>query len=457
MRIVFVGPFALQPKRTMAVRALPLARALVKRGHEVSVVLPPWDWPKNSGQCWDDAGVEIRNVRLPASVPLWSHVELTSRLVRTTLDLHPDIVHCFKPKAYAGLTAWTLWQLRRIVVGRAALFTDSDDWEGAGGWNSLAQYSVAQRHLFARQEKWGLTHHDGLTVASRALESIAWSLGVARDKVLYLPNGGRPTDEPRSEAVAAARQRLGVTSSQVALLYTRFFEFGLDRVLEVLKGVWQQAPNTHWLVVGKGLFGEERELEKRVAEVAAEGRFHYAGWVPEDELPAMLALARVAIYPFDDNLVNRCKCPVKLTDLMSAGIPVVADGVGQIAEYIVHGQSGLLVRPGDTEELVRHTVDLLNDPDRARLIGQEAKKRILSIFAWERLTAQVADFLQETLQPKGIAVVIESAHMCATLRGVKKANARMVTRTFRGEFEQDADLRREFLDHISRPYNQELF
>ena len=97
-----------------------------------------------------------------------------------------------------------------------------------------------------------------------------------------------------------------------------------------------------------------------------------------------------------------------------------------------------------------------------KVVGLSKIPRIVDMYArrlqvQERLTAQVADFLQETLLPKGIAVVIESAHMCATLRGVKKANARMVTRTFRGEFEQDADLRREFLDHISRPYNQELF
>lgn len=97
-----------------------------------------------------------------------------------------------------------------------------------------------------------------------------------------------------------------------------------------------------------------------------------------------------------------------------------------------------------------------------KVLGLSKIPRIVDMFArrlqvQERLTAQIADFLDETLQPKGIAVVIESAHMCATLRGVKKANTRMVTRTFRGEFEQDPDLRREFMEHISRPLTQELF
>ena len=400
MRIAFVGPFALQPKRTMAVRALPLARSLVKRGHDVCMVLPPWDWPDHSGKRWEDDGVQISNVELPASVRLLGHAQLTARLVDATLKHRPDVVHCFKPKAYAGLTAWTLWQMRRMGAGRTALFVDSDDWEGAGGWNSLAQYSAPQRRLFAWQEKWGLTHHDGLTVASRALESIAWSLGAARKNVLYLPNGGRPVAQPGAEEVFAARQRLGIDSSPVALLYTRFFEFKLDRVLEVMKGVWQQVPQAHWLVVGKGLFGEERELERRAAELAPAGQFHYAGWVPENELPALMDLANVAIYPFDDNLVNRCKCPVKLTDLMSAAIPVVADRVGQIAEYIVHNESGLLSQPGDTEDLVRQTVCLLENPDKASRIGQEARKRILSAFGWDLLAQQAEEFYTRSAAPR---------------------------------------------------------
>ena len=70
MRIVFIGPFAMQPKRTMAVRALPLAQALAARGHQVLVVLPPWDSPQDSGRQWAQGGVQVCNVRLPPRLPL---------------------------------------------------------------------------------------------------------------------------------------------------------------------------------------------------------------------------------------------------------------------------------------------------------------------------------------------------------------------------------------------------
>src|SRR5512140_391382 len=102
MRIVMIGPFGLRPKGTMKVRALPLARALVARGHAVRIVLPPWDYPQDAGCTTQDAGVEIENMTLPASVPGLFHINVTRQLAQRALNFQPEVIHCFKPKAYAG-------------------------------------------------------------------------------------------------------------------------------------------------------------------------------------------------------------------------------------------------------------------------------------------------------------------------------------------------------------------
>ena len=110
MRIAFVGPFGLKPKGTMAVRALPLAKALCARGHDVAVFLPPWSYPQHAGRVYDDAGVRIENVAIAprALIP--------TRLVARVRAFQPDAVHLFKPKAYAGLAQWLLWQMRRVAA-----------------------------------------------------------------------------------------------------------------------------------------------------------------------------------------------------------------------------------------------------------------------------------------------------------------------------------------------------
>ena len=54
MNIVMIGPFGLQPKATLSVRALPMAKALVARGHSVTLLVPPWDHPADAGREWEE-------------------------------------------------------------------------------------------------------------------------------------------------------------------------------------------------------------------------------------------------------------------------------------------------------------------------------------------------------------------------------------------------------------------
>jgi GTP cyclohydrolase I len=90
-----------------------------------------------------------------------------------------------------------------------------------------------------------------------------------------------------------------------------------------------------------------------------------------------------------------------------------------------------------------------------KVIGLSKIPRIVEMFArrlqvQERMTQQIAEFLQEVLQPQGVAVVVEGQHMCAAMRGVKKANARMTTSAMLGSFKHNSQTRAEFLDHIGR-------
>jgi len=93
-------------------------------------------------------------------------------------------------------------------------------------------------------------------------------------------------------------------------------------------------------------------------------------------------------------------------------------------------------------------------PD-GRVLGLSKIPRIVEMFArrlqvQERMTEQIAQFLDDLLHPLGVGVVIEAAHMCAMMRGVKKANARMVTSAMKGNFKHDERTRVEFLSLIGR-------
>lgn len=90
-----------------------------------------------------------------------------------------------------------------------------------------------------------------------------------------------------------------------------------------------------------------------------------------------------------------------------------------------------------------------------KVIGLSKIPRVVDLFArrmqiQEQMTRQIADFLETVLHPHGVAVVIEGLHLCAMMRGVKKANARMVTSALCGTFSENETTRKEFLDHIAR-------
>lgn len=88
-------------------------------------------------------------------------------------------------------------------------------------------------------------------------------------------------------------------------------------------------------------------------------------------------------------------------------------------------------------------------PD-GKILGLSKVPRTVEMFArrlqvQEHLTQQIAEFLEITLQPKGVAVVVEAAHMCARMRGIKNHSTRMVTRAMRGIFKTDRQARQELL------------
>ncbi|MHB8647567.1 MAG: glycosyltransferase family 4 protein [Thermomicrobiales bacterium] len=375
-RIVLLGGFGMQPKATMTYRALPLGRELVARGHNVTLIVPPWDHPEDAGRSWDDHGVHIVNIALPSRIPTVGIVMALRKAVR---DAQPDVVHVFKPKGYSGLVMPFLHGIPVVL--------DTDDWEGAGGWNASGRYSAAQRRLFAWQERHLPRRAAHVTVASRALETQQWGLGVPPEQVTYLPNaldraryvGWPPRDAIDQEAMQIRRQ-LGLDGPTV-VLYTRFVEFAPETVASFFGVLRETIPTARLLIVGGGLHDEDGHARRALAAYGEAVTF--VGFVPFATVPAYIRAANVAVIPFADTLINRAKSSVKTLDLLAAGQAVVATAVGENTSVIRHNETGLLVPPSDSLALVSAVTSLLADPGRARLLGDAARERAWREQTWE--------------------------------------------------------------------------
>jgi len=397
-RVVFVGNFGLWRKGTMGARALPMAAELRAAGVDARLVVPPWDEPDASGRAGLVYGVPVQNVAVPSGGPgLARHAAIALRLLRATLAQTPDVVVCVKPKAYAGLLALLLRRLSRALSLR--IVVDTDDWEGRNGWIELTPTPRPAKALIAWHERAALRAADRVTVASRALQTLVAAGGRPASGIAYLPNatwrgaaGWARGDRRRGRAALGLGE-----GARLTLLYSRLFEFDATRVAGAIGRLLRGAPAARLLVVGAALHGEDADFRNQLRRAGVLDRCRFLGWAKRYELPDLLAAADVALVPMDDTLVNRCRCSVKLLDLMLAGRAIVAEPVGQVTAYLEDGASGRLVPPGNGAAMADAALELLGEPDLARRLGRSAESAARERFTWSAQRGALAEAILDGL------------------------------------------------------------
>ena len=158
------------------------------------------------------------------------------------------------------------------------------------------------------------------------------------------------------------------------------------------------------------------------------------------------------------------KTPTRVAKMyaeLMAGYRVDATALMNGAIFSVEYDEMVMVKDIDFSSLCEHhmlpfmgRVHVAYVPN-GKVIGLSKIPRIVEMYArrlqvQERMTVQIANFLNEQLEPAGVAVVAEGTHMCSVMRGVKKANATMITSAMRGVFRTDSKTRAEFMGHVDR-------
>jgi glycosyltransferase involved in cell wall biosynthesis len=386
MNVVMIGPFAFKPKGTVSVRAFFMGRALVRNGHDVTILMPPYDNPADSGKTWVMDGVHLENMVLERN-DLWHQLVVPLRMARRAVDLGADIVHVFKPIGYSGLAGLALDQL-----SNRPLVLDTDDWEGTGGWNDVNSYPALWRWFFDRQERGMPLRARAVTVASRTLQTQVWGFGVEPEHVTYLPNGPdtklRNLPEVTQGEKARVRRKLGIGDAPFAL-YLGHIPLGtdLDLALEAMSIIRARMPRARLVIagVGDGL----ASLEVRAQELGVADRVLFPGWVDHDQAHLYLAAADVAVNPYRDTLINRAKCAGKVVLAMAIGTAVVTSRMGENLEYIEHDRSGFLAEPGDARDLAQVLLRVLAERDLAAEVGRRARKRIWSKYDWDARVGEI--------------------------------------------------------------------
>jgi len=135
---------------------------------------------------------------------------------------------------------------------------------------------------------------------------------------------------------------------------------GIQYMLKALPDILDKNPNTHYLIVGDGAYGDS--LRELVADLAIQEHVTFAGH--RTDIPALLSISDVFVLPTLGDAL-----PTVLIEALAAEIPIVASDVGGVPEIVENEANGLLVPPGDPAELTRACLHLLQDRElRSRIV-----------------------------------------------------------------------------------------
>ena len=182
---------------------------------------------------------------------------------------------------------------------------------------------------------------------------------------------------------------------------------------------------------------------------------------PAIEAATLTLLRAVGENPEREGLKNTPRRVARMYPELLAGYHVDPQKLVNDAIFDVSYDEMVIVRDIEFYSLCEH--HLLPFIGRAhvaylpsgKVIGLSKIPRIVDMYArrlqvQERMTRQIADFINDVLQPRGVAVVVEALHLCTMMRGVRKHDARMTTSAMQGGFRTNSATRQEFLDNISR-------
>ncbi|MEM1552871.1 MAG: glycosyltransferase family 4 protein [Candidatus Bathyarchaeia archaeon] len=327
---------------------------------------------------------KVRVLALPTKhqksrrLSLKSKWQFTLQALKAAWQWRPDLVIC----THVGLApvGWLLRMLRQRPYWVVA--------HGIEVWGALPFW---KRNALRKAERV-------LAVSAFTRNRLIERHQVSPERIAVLPNtldGSLLTIPPDGERLT----RLGVNGRRVILTVGRLVASerykGHDVVLQALPAVLTKVPNAVYLVVGDG--DDRARLERLAQQLGVQNHVVFTGQVTDAELAACYRACDVFALPaqtvLDDHAPKGEGFGIVFLEAMAFGKPVVGPNYGAPAEFIRHGEHGLLVDPKSPDEVAEAIITLLTQPERARRMGEAGRAWVMQEFSYERFKERVAEVL----------------------------------------------------------------
>jgi glycosyltransferase involved in cell wall biosynthesis len=313
--------------------------------------------------------------------------DLLTQLQRQFEEEAPDFIYeRASLYATAGVSLARELNVPLLLELNAALALEQASYRGGG-----------LRDLATLAEQWILSQADAVLTVSSLLRDHVVSLGVSPANVHVLPNGVDPALFRFRSPDPKGRARWGLGDGPILGFVGGLRPWhGVKILPTLLDRLSQQHEGLRLVIAGDGPM--RGELERDLRERGLRGSAVFTSSLPQEEVAELITHFDVAVAPYSRLEHTFYFSPLKLFEYMACGVPVVAAGVGQIAEVVQDGKSGLLYPPGNTDALVSACDQLLANPTLRQRMGQTAAKAIKEGYTWDHNAARVVE-LARSLMP----------------------------------------------------------
>src|SRR2546428_5910871 len=391
-----------------------LVTAFVRAGHSVVLAAPllnksPWEGPAkldvsllhlppSADTVNAVLALKAFNEMLDVASPLPGELrrilynqEIVTPLKRRFDNDPPDFIY-ERAALYstAGVALSRELNVPLLVELNAPLAVEHSTYYGGTGLGGLA----------AQAERWALLQADAVLAVSSPLRDHVVSLGVKPDRVHVVPNGVDATLFQPGPTEPSIRARWGLGAGPILGFVGGLRPWhGVDALSTLVERLVQRYRGLRLVIVGDGPL--RGELEHTLKERGLTRSVVFTGWLPHEEVAELIRQFDVALAPYSKPEHAFYFSPLKLFEYMSCGIPVVAAALGQIAEIVRDGETGLLYPPGEMDALIGACDRLLGDPALRQRLAQAAAEEGPGLYTWGQNAARVVELARALIAARG--------------------------------------------------------
>lgn len=362
----------------------------VKLGHQVTLFVP------DMGSRKALAGVSIVHIPVlirKSSITFFSFYFLLSFFfVYHCLKSRPDLIYT-RHQPMEWLTTWLKFVFKlSYVIEVNGLAPVEMKINGQPDW-----YISIIRWL----EKICYRLSDRIVTPSPLIKDyLLRNYSLDKDHFLVVTNGANP-EISRPMDKEACRTKIGLDPSGKFLVFVGSLKkwHGIERIVGIMPKLVETIPDVHLLIVGDG--EKKDQIKQMVSDLNFGHRVILTGRVPFEEVPCYINAADICLAPYFEERLNETGIsPLKIFEYLACGKPVITNPVGGLEKLFEKYQVGILIESNRPDEWVQPIAQLLNDPDRMKIYGDNGFNAVRDEFSWEAVCKKIEKNLADLVASK---------------------------------------------------------